>query len=901
MLVSFCLAAAGQKNDLSVKELKTEYKSNADATGIGTAAPRLSWKLHTSVPNTLQTAYEIRAAYSIKELAGNKNLVWHTGKVLSPQSLHVRYAGKKLQSCEKVYWQVRVWDNLNRVSDWSVPAWWETGILDSTEWTAQWISPDFEESAMTSPPCPYLRKEFSVHGPVAEARLYISSHGLYRAEINGMKVGDQELTPGWTSYHNRIQYQVYDITTYLHAASNAIGIILGDGWYRGYLGWGSNRNVYGNKLAVIAQLRIRYRDGKTETLITDQSWRSSTGPILKSDIYNGESYDARLEINGWSLAGFDDTGWKGSIVTRAPKGILVAPIGPPVRRIHEIVPISITSAGDKAFLVDMGQNMVGWVKIRARGGAGDTIMLRHAEVLDKNGKIYYDNLRSAKQTDIYILNGKSDEVFEPHFTFHGFRYVEITGYPGELKPEDVTGIVVHSDMEVTGGFSCSDSLVNRLQQNIIWGQKGNFVDVPTDCPQRDERLGWTGDAQVFAPTACFNMNTASFYAKWLRDMSADQRSDGMVPHVIPAAISGGGATGWADAAVIIPWTVYLNYADTGILQVQYPGMKRWISYMAGHAGDDHLWIEDWHFGDWLSYDDNSPAYMGAYTHTGLIATAYFAHSADLMSKIASILGYRDDQAYYSTLHNSIKKAFRDEFVTPKGRLVSHTQTAYTLALAFGLLESPVTEMAAAHLAGDVEAFGHITTGFLGTPLICKVLTDYGYVHLAYQLLLRKEYPSWLYPVTRGATTIWERWDGIRPDSGFQDPGMNSFNHYAYGAVGKWMTEVVAGIGIDPGQPGYRHIIIHPRPGGGLSHAEAFHESPYGMIRSGWEMKDNEIALHITIPPNTTASVFIPSGAVETVVNSIPLPDYKGRKTAAPGYIIIEVGSGEYRVKYRDEG
>ena len=896
IVIAFPLAAQSQKNDLAVKELQVEYKISPDATGIDVTAPRLSWKIQTTVPITTQTAYEIRTAHSTGDLTKNRNLTWHTGKILSSQSIQVPYAGNELQSFEKVYWQVRVWDNHHRISDWSIPACWEMGILDSSEWKAQWISPDLEESALTSQPCPYLRKEFTVDEPVAHARLYISSHGLYQAEINGKKVGDQELTPGWTSYHHRIQYQTYDITSTLNAQSNAIGIVLGDGWYRGYLGWGNQRNVYGKKLAVIAMIRIQYQDGTVKAVITDDSWKSSAGPILKSDIYNGECYDARLEFARWSQADFNDTEWKRSVIKEFSKGVLVAPPGPPVRRIQEISPKTITPVGNKTYLVDMGQNMVGWVRMKAKGKAGDTVILKHAEVLNKDGSIYTDNLRLAQQTDIYILSGKGEEVFEPHFTFHGFRYVEITGYPGVLNPENITGIVVHSDMEVTGGFSCSDSQINQLQHNILWGQKGNFVDVPTDCPQRDERLGWTGDAQVFAPTACFNMNTASFYTKWLYDLSADQHSDGMVPYVIPEVINGGGATGWADAAVIIPWTVYLNYADTGILRVQYPSMKSWIAYMADHAGEDHIWQGNYHFGDWLSFDDNSPDYMGAFTHTDLIATAYFAFSTAIMVKVAAILGYHDDQFYFRELHASIKKAFQDEFVTPNGRLVSHTQTAYTLALAFGLLDSSVVDKAAAYLARDVESFRHITTGFLGTPLICKVLTDFGYNHLAYQLLSRREYPSWLYPVTRGATTIWERWDGIRTDSSFQDPGMNSFNHYAYGAVGKWMTEAMAGIGIDPDQPGYKHIIIHPRPGGGFSHAEAFHESPYGMIRSGWKKEGNTFIYDITIPPNTTASVYIPSYADDAIINGSPLSDFKGMKTGDD--IIILLGSGVYQVKYK---
>jgi alpha-L-rhamnosidase len=883
-----------QKNDLSVNALRTEYKTNP--VGIDISEPRLSWQMQTNQRNSMQTAYEIRAALSIEGL--RKNCIWITGKIPSDQSIHVPYAGSKMQSFERVYWQVRIWDNHKRVSGWSEPAFWEMGLLNRAEWEGFWITPDLEESISTSQPCPYMRKEFLVKGPVSEARLYISSQGLYQAEINGRRVGNQEFTPGWTSYKNRIQYQTYDITDYLRVSDNAIGILLGDGWFRGNLGWNNNRNVYGEKLAVIAQIRIIYNDGTIAYITTDESWRSSTGPILKSDIYNGETYDARRELTGWSQPGYDEKDWKGTKIAETPKAVLIAPQGPPVSKIQELKPVRILKTGSNSYLVDMGQNMVGWINIKATGKAGDTIILKHAEVLDKEGRIYFDNLRSAQQTNIYILKGKGEEIFEPHFTFQGFRYIEITGYPGTLASDKISGIVIHSDMESTGGFSCSDSLINQLQHNIIWGQKGNFLDVPTDCPQRDERLGWTGDAQVFSPTACFNMNTASFYTKWLRDLAADQNDNGRVPHVIPSVFNDGGATGWADAAIIIPWTVYLSYADSTILRVQYPSMKKWLEYMVNRAGSDYIWQEDWHFGDWLSFDDNSPSYMGAYTSTDLIATAYFAHAADLMAKIAAILDEKEDSQHFQALNKKIKQAFLNEFVTPNGRVVANTQTAYTLALAFNLIDSARMEKAAANLALDVKKFNHITTGFLGTPLICQTLTDHGYIDLAYRLLTRKEYPSWLYPVTMGATTIWERWDGIKPDSTFQDKGMNSFNHYAYGAIGKWMYEVIAGIGIDTENPGYKNILIHPRPGGGLTYAKAFHESMFGRINSGWKIADGEFILDITIPPNTTASVYIPGNAMETMINSTPLSQYKGATFPTADKSILKIGSGDYQIKYK---
>jgi len=471
----------------------------------------------------------------------------------------------------------------------------------------------------------------------------------------------------------------------------------------------------------------------------------------------------------------------------------------------------------------------------------------------------------------------------------------VSGYPGTLTEDDIRGMVVHSDMTPAGSFTCSDPLINQLQHNVLWGLKGNFLDVPTDCPQRDERLGWTGDAQVFAPTACFNVDAASFYRKWLKDMAVDQSEDGAIGDVIPNVLGNGGRTGWADAGVVIPWTVYLNYGDVKVLENQYESMKKWIGFMETSAGEDYLWTENWHYGDWLSFDDNKSNYMGAFTTTDLIATAYYSYSSSIVSKVAAVLGEDEDAAYYSNLSDKVKQAFNQEFVTPNGRLVAHTQTAYTLALAFDLLDDDQSLKAGNHLAKEVESFEHITTGFLGTPLISLTLTDIGRNDLAYNLLNRKEYPSWLYPVTMGATTIWERWDGQKPDSTFQDAGMNSFNHYAYGAIGKWMYQVVAGIGIDENNPGYKNVIIQPRPGGGLTSAKATHESMYGTIISGWELEGETLTMEVEIPVNTSATINIPGGPAEILINGVPLEGSSHEQQCLNGCVAVHTGSGHYSI------
>jgi alpha-L-rhamnosidase len=536
----------------------------------------------------------------------------------------------------------------------------------------------------------------------------------------------------------------------------------------------------------------------------------------------------------------------------------VAPQGVPVMAVEEIQPISAITTPKGEKVLDMGQNMVGWARLRVRGNAGDTVIMKFAEVLDKEGNFYMDNLRAADCTDTYILSGNGEEVYEPSFTFHGFRYVLLEGLAADPTLDQVTGIVIHSDMQPTGNFQCSDSLINQLQHNIRWGQKGNFLDIPTDCPQRDERLGWTGDAQVFAPTAAFNYNVAAFYTKWMKDLSADQTPDGKVPHVIPDVLKGsGGSTAWADAAIVVPWTTYLAYGDKRILETQYASMQAWVSFMKVQAGEDHLWLGGRHYGDWLAFATTRSDYPGATTEKDLIATAYYAYSTGLLAKIADILGKTDDAKRYLQLSERIKAAFVHEFVTPSGRLVSNTQTAYSLALSFRLLPEDLVAKAATYLAEDVKKMGHLTTGFVGTPLLCAVLSANGYEDLAFMLLNRKEYPSWLYPVTQGATTIWERWDGQKPDGTFQNTGMNSFNHYAYGAIGQWLYTYVAGIKIDELRPGYKHFFLAPHPGGGLQHARATFDSMYGTIRSSWRLDGEKVTYEFEIPANTTATVILP--------------------------------------------
>ena len=828
-LLILCLSTNLGIAQNQIANLLCEYQVNP--IGIEVEKNRFSWQIVSRQNNVKQTAYEIRVATTKANLANPKKLLWTSNKLISDQSTNVEYQGPVLSSGQRAYWQVRIWDHKNQVSEWSEVAFWEMGILETQEWTAHWITKKDDIQKEKSLPAQYYRKDFTTTKKIKSARVYVTSLGLYQLFINGKKVGDDLFTPGYTSYHKRLQYQTYEVTTMLQK-NNTIGAIVGDGWYRGFLGWKGGRSYYGKQLGLLVQLEIEYDNGEKETITTNNNWKTAYGPILESDIYNGEIYDARLAMNGWSTHGFDDQKWASAALLDYPKDKLVASPSPPVKAIETIKPIEIITTPKGETVLDLGQNIVGWVRMKVKGEKGHQVILKFAEVLDKEGNFFTTNLRAAKATDTYILKGEGAEIFEPHFTFHGFRYVQVENYPGTITKDDITGVVIHSAIKPTGTFTCSDTLINQLQKNIQWSQKDNFLDIPTDCPQRDERVGWTGDAQAFSPTAAFNFEVAGFFTKWLKDLAADQLPSGAVPNVIPDMLKGergilskGGATGWADAAVIIPWTVYQAYGDQRILEEQYASMQAWIHFMKRKAGEDYLWNTPryWHWGDWLAFNTEKPDYAGSVTEKDLIATAYFYHSTNLLRQIALIIGKEADAAAYEQLAKKIKVAFANEYITPNGRLVSHTQTAYALALSFDLVPAELMDKSARYFAADVERFGHLTTGFLGTPLLCSTLSKIGRDDLAFMLLNRKEYPSWLYPVTQGATTIWERWDTQKPDGTIIE-GMNSFNHYAYGAIGDWMYRTITGI--NQLKPGYKAFYIKPVIGGGLTYAKASFNSVY---------------------------------------------------------------------------
>ncbi|MDR9856160.1 family 78 glycoside hydrolase catalytic domain [Paenibacillus sp. VCA1] len=910
--------------NLRVTDLRSEYVRNP--LGIGPIRPRLSWKLEagTGERHVLQTAYQIQVA---KEDPDFNRPIRDSGKIESDRSVHVEYGGEPLEERTRYYARVRAWDRRSAAADWSGTVFWETGIFREDSWQASWITCDAKSQGWNEDAAYLLRRGFRLDGEIVRARVYATSLGAYRLELNGRKAGDGVLAPGWTSYNKRLQVQTYDVTEFVAEGDNTVGVVLAKGWHQSALGWENNNGYYGSARAALVQLHVLYKDGREAVICSDESWQAATGPVLMSEIYDGEIYDARLEIADWAKPGtwngegYDaeisaDTeiglneagkvmprtaGWKRASVVEYPKSMLVCQENELPKVMHELKPAAfiVTPAGET--VIDFGQNMVGAVRFTVRGATeGAVAELRHFEVLDRNGNVYTANLRKAKQTAKYICRGGVEETYQPEFTFMGFRYVHVVQYPGEINLDDFTGCVIYSGMEATGTFACSDEQVSKLQQNIVWGQRGNFLDVPTDCPQRDERLGWTGDAQVFIRTAAFNMGVGPFFTKWLRDLKADQLPDGgvpaVIPNIFPESAEMHSSSAWGDAAVICPWTLYLCYGDTRILEEQFDSMKAWIDYIRGQGEQETLWNTGFHFGDWLHLNADSRA-----TPTDLIATAYFAYSTDLFARSAALIGRREIAGEYRDLHRRIVDAFRQEFVTPSGRLCAHTQTAHVLALAFGLVEGETKTRVARTLAAMIEDNGTaLTTGFVGTPYLCRVLTENGYNELAYRLVLRKEYPSWLYSVGKGATTIWEHWDSIKEDGSFWSEEMNSFNHYAYGSVGEWLYGVVAGIDTSQAEPGYKGIVIHPRPGKGITSAEAAYDSMYGTIRSSWSIQSGRMRMDVTIPPNTTATIVLPAADPETVKESdIDAASAEGIlfvEKAAEG-VKVRAGSGQYRFEF----
>ncbi len=985
LLAATALAAlpAYAQVPLKADHLRCEYKENPRS--IDAAHPRLSWQLQSDTRGQRQTAYEILAASSAAALAAGRSTLWDSGKIKSAESTAIEYHGSPLQSGQQCWWKVRIWDKNGRAAPDSAVNFWQMGLLHPSDWKAQWISAvtprDTVIDGNNLPPCPYVRRTFTVKKPIQSATVFATARGFYELHLNGAKIGNAVLAPGWTDYSKRIEYQAYDVTSALHRGANTVGAILGDGWYSGYIGFSRQRNLYGSRPALRLQMAINYTDGTHQIVASDGAWTGRTGPIIYSDMLQGERYDARMEMKDWDTARGSAAGWHpvstathqmpaaqvsvtaalaakvqnntlsvvagndlagdpayntvkklrvdytlndaahtqtvgeketltipgpgetpgrlvirraiyGALDTSTGPVLMAGTVGPPVR-VTELMPTrKITQPTPGTYIVDIGQNMVGWARLKVQAPAGTQVRMRFGEVLNPNGTLYTTNLRSAHATDTYICRGGDrTEIFEPHFTFHGFRYVEVTGYPGKPGPNAITGCVVGSDTPLTGTFACSSPLVNQLVHNINWGQRGNFLSVPTDCPQRDERLGWMGDAQIFARTATYNRDVETFYENWMGCVENGQSAEGGFSDVSPRIVDlSDGAPAWGDAGIIVPYTVYEAYGDTEIVRQHWGAMNRWLGYITS-VNSNGLWLNRRNndFGDWLSISADTPK--------DVLATAYYAYDAELMAQMARAIGRPEEAAHYDALFAHIKDAFDTAYVSPDGRIKGDTQTAYVLALRFNLLPTALRPAAAQFLADNIAAKNnHLSTGFVGVGYLCPVLTACGHNDVAYTLLLNTTFPSWGYSITQGATTIWERWDGYTQDKGFQDPGMNSFNHYSLGSVGQWLYQDVAGIDTDPSQPGYKHILLHPHPGPGLTHVHAAYDSIRGPIRSDWKLAAGQLTWDVTVPANTTATAWVPTSAADAVRES-------GHKISAasgiapvrtePGCAVYELPSGTY--------
>ncbi|OAS82643.1 alpha-L-rhamnosidase [Metabacillus litoralis] len=894
---------------LNIYDLRVEYTQNP--LGIDTLAPKFDWILDSTERSQVQTSYQILVSSNEENLANDEADMWDSGVVESDQSIQIVYQGKELQSSKTYFWKVRVWDKHKVATPWSQTAYWSMGLLDKREWKGQWIGAKKEtldQKEWENPelmPSAFLRKEFSVSKSIESATMYITALGLYELHLNNQKVGDAYFAPGWTDYNKRVQYQTYDVTNLLKDGENTIGTIVGTGWYAGHVGM-LGTCVYGEQPYVLVQMNITYKDGSVEQVVTDQTWKTSVGPILYSDIIKGEYYDARLELDGWSTPGFNDSNWQQPLIKDSYDGEIVSQLDPPVRVTKNMTPIEVSKSPSSSTIFDMGQNMIGWAKLTVSGEEGTKITLRYAEMLERDGSLYTENLRRADPVDYYILSGHGVEQYEPHFTYHGFRYVEvICEKPEAILSLSIEGKVVHSDTPETGYFETSNEMVNQLYSNITWGQRGNFLSIPTDCPQRDERLGWTGDAQIFIRTASFNMDVARFFTKYVDDMVDAQLDSGAFTDVVP---DGGwidfkrrkydkgetilrdvlhpienwltdGNPGWGDAGVVIPWTMYQVYGDKTVLVKHYEAMSKWIAYLEANS-TDFLRPNDTVYGDWLS--------IGADTPKEVLSTAYFAYSVKLMAKIAHALDKKEDEKKYSNLFENIKISFNKAYITSDGKIKGDTQTVYVLALNMGLVFKEQKQLVASHLVDNIKKNdGHLSTGFLGVGYLLPVLTENGYTDVAYDLLNKDTFPSWLYSVKHGATTIWERWDGWTDHKGFQSAQMNSFNHYSLGSVGEWMFRYVAGIDVDSDIPGYKKIKIQPKPGGGLTYAKGEYQSVHGKIKSEWKIEKNEFTLKVSIPVNTEATVYMPGVGQNEDRTDVQLVENANSVT------IYQVGSGEY--------
>ena len=889
-----------------VHHLRCEYL--VDPLGLDERRPRLSWLVDSPRRGARQAAYRVRVASSSAALAAGGADLWDSGRVETAQSAQVDYAGRPLRSREVCHWRVEVWDETGDCLI-SAPARWSMGLLEADDWRARWIAadpltiardPQAVSPSLTEPGTPgVFRRDFAVGEPVKRATIYASARGVFELTLGGRRVGEDLFAPEWTDYTKRLHYRTYDVTALVRPGINTLGATLGDGWWSGFVGWQETRGRYGSlENSLLVQLELELENGDRVVLGTDGTWQCAVGPILSSDFQMGEVYDARRAPHAWLPAR----------EVAAPALALVAQRAEPVRVHHLLPPVSLNEVQPGVFVYDLGQNIAGWVRLKVSAPAGTRFQLRHGERLNPDGTLYTANLRRAKATDVYIARGDAEESWEPRFTFHGFQYVELTAHgpdgchliDDKFRPTlgTVTGCALHSSTPEAGTFECSHAGVNRLWLNGLWSQRDNFLSVPTDCPQRDERLGWMGDAQVFIRTASYNCEVAAFFTKWMTDVEDSQTPDGLFPDVAPRIPENirfvglddlcGGA-GWADAGIVVPWTIWRMYGDTRIVERHWRAMTAWLDYLE-RTNPDGIRSRDLrnNYGDWLCIPTDTSFRTQSPMKT-LLATAYWADDAAKMARMARAIGREADAVRFQAMAERVRAAFQAEFVRPDGQMAVETQTAYLVALAFDLLPGDLRARAAERLVDNIRRLDwHLSTGFIGISHLNPTLTTSGHADVAYRLLLQETYPSWLFPVLQGATTIWERWDSWTIAGGFHKDGMNSFNHYSLGSVGEWLFRHVLGIELDPETPGFQRFVLKPFVGDGLDHAQGSYRSLHGEIRSAWRRAGAQLTWEVTVPANTSARVFIPcadDGAPET--------DGLAVVAREPGFAVCEAPAGTY--------
>ncbi len=922
--------------------LRTEHLPNP--AGIDVAVPRLSWEVTSTERGQRQTAWRILVADDPTKLAKDQGNLWDSGRVAGDETLNMNYGGRALSSGLAAWWKVRVWDRDGRESRWSEPARWSMGLLQTADWKAQWIS--FRDDsplhtnrrALFLPPAHHYRKDFTATKTVRRATIHASALGLFELHLNGRRVSDSWFEPGWADYRQRAHYRTHDVTALVQTGANRVGAIVADGWYAGYVGYGLlvgygpnkiGRNFYGKTPALLAQLEIEYTDGTHETIGTDASWQvTSDGPIREADLIMGESYDARLDEPAWAQPREATPSWRWAQAIRAedngstratfydPSGPREVELGfqkprrlqayaaPPIRVTEELPARRLTEPRPGVYIFDLGQNIAGVVRLKVNAPAGTRLKLRFGEMLHPDGRLMTENLRRARATDEYICRGGGIEIWTPRFTYHGFQYVEISGLPSRPPLEAITGLALHNDTPITGEFACSDEVMTKFWRNTLWTQRANFIEMPTDCPQRDERLGWMGDAQVYARTATYHADVSAFFAKWIDDVREAQRDFGAYPDYAPYPMAHGApgqtwGTAWTDAGVIVPWTMWKVYGDTRLLENHWASMTRFLEWRRQRAPDFRGKQDGNTWGDWLNVNEETPIEY--------VDVCYFAYSTARMAEMADALGKAEEAAGYRALWKKIRESWAREYLSAGGTLKVSTQTAHVLAL-WADLAGPQSARLASALAERIERNDfRMATGFLGTKPLLGVLTDHGQHDLAARLYQSRRFPSWGYEVVNGATTVWERWDsftkehGFDGDSGKNNDAMNSFSHYSFGAVNEWAFRQLAGIDTDGA--GYQRIVIRPQPPGPGSNPEqtpihwvrARYDSPRGRIVSAWRRSGERFELEVEIPANTTALIEMPATPKSIRESGRQLERVAGVRTLGieDGRVRLELGSGRY--------